>query len=84
MKLDIRYVVRRRIYKFRWYFSQKAVTIIAFMFLFSSNYLLRILIYLQEVIISWHLIAAARPAAQLVERWTPGSESPGSRRSGAR
>ena len=26
----------------------------------------------------------ARPVAQLVERWTPGSESPGSRRSGAR
>ena len=25
-----------------------------------------------------------RPVAQLVERWTPGSESPGSRRSGAR
>ena len=24
------------------------------------------------------------PVAQLVERWTPGSESPGSRRSGAR
>ena len=26
----------------------------------------------------------SRPVAQLVERWTPGSESPGSRRSGAR
>ena len=26
----------------------------------------------------------ARPVAQLVERWIPGSESPGSRRSGAR
>ena len=25
-----------------------------------------------------------RPSPQLVERWTPGSESPGSRRSGAR
>ena len=25
-----------------------------------------------------------RPVAQLVERWTPGGESPGSRRSGAR
>ena len=25
-----------------------------------------------------------RPVTQLVERWTPGSESPGSRRSGAR
>ena len=29
-------------------------------------------------------IRSARPVAQLVERWTPGSESPGSRRSGAR
>ena len=28
--------------------------------------------------------SSARPVAQLVERWTPGSESPGSRRSGAR
>ena len=26
----------------------------------------------------------ARPVAQLVERWTPRSDSPGSRRSGAR
>ena len=31
-----------------------------------------------------HLPGNARPVAQLVERWTLGSESPGSRRSGAR
>ena len=32
----------------------------------------------------FELFAKARPVPQLVERWTPGSESPGSRRSGAR
>ena len=37
-----------------------------------------------EPIITFSQSSVARPVAQLVERWTPGSESPGSRCSGAR